>query len=161
MAARKSYMAPFWMMIILLVVVIGYYVFLYVWLNSYAFQEVIRKQAWVWATYIGILLVETIVYFFLRKMKIRRLLIWSHVGALWFSFVVIPLVFGIIQVFQSMNYSAEEFRSAGIMLQRIRFVLFWSAMAIGHIFFVAAIVNGFRRKGSSDTDDDEMERAFT
>ena len=161
MAARKSYMVPFWVMIILLIVVIGYYVFLYIWLNSYAFQEVIRKQTVVWATYVGGLLAETLVYFFLRKMKIRRSLIWSHVGALWFSFVIIPLVFGIIQFFQSLNYSPEEFRSAGILLRRIRFVLFWSALVIGHIFFIAAIINGLRRKAAPDTEDDEMERAFT
>ena len=161
MAARKSYMAPFWMMILLLIVVIGYYVFLYAWLNSHAYEEIVRKQVAVWATYTGGLLVETIVYFFLRKMKIRRLLIWSHVGALWFSFILIPLVFGIIQVYQSMNYSLEEFRSAGRMLQRIRFVLFWSALVIGHIFFVAAIINGFRRKGAAEAEDDEIDRAFT
>lgn len=161
MAARKSYMTPFWMMSVLTVIVTSYYVFAYLWLKRHASEEVVRAQLAPRSIEMGMLIVETIAYWLLRKATIRRSLIWFHVGALWFSFLFLAFITGVVQVYMSANYSPSDFYSAAVLMARIRFGLFWGAVVIGHIFFVVAIVDAFRNKRRSDTGDDELEQAFS
>ena len=159
MAARKSHMAPFWMMALLVIIVVGYYIYLFVTLKIIGSPQVMRYLVTTWSIEIVVLLAEAITYWFIRKWKMPKLFVWAHIGSSWFSFVLIPLVIGIIIVIISSMHSPNEFYSIGDTILKIRSVLFWTGVIIGHAFFIAAIVKGARNKESENGD--EIEQAFT
>ena len=97
-----------------------------------------------------ILLAEAIVYRVLQSRLDRPKWVWTHIVSLFIIIILIPLLtvlFNFFVVDQIGNGTAFEWaRKANL----IRNILFWSAVAIGHLFFTLTIVRGFSKKGNEE-----------
>jgi hypothetical protein len=149
-------MTPFWSMLILVILACLYYsLFLFnsrvIPLNSRGTSpEYFRRAVISFSVPVLILTAECIVYWFLRKKKIRKLLIRMHISLLYFALILLP----ILHVF--VLFYLEKSMYMGLLFN-IKFLVYWSCIIISHLFFIAVLINGFRprkeQKPESDTSD--------
>lgn len=120
-------------------------------IHTYLYFEVYRHfpselavRAFYKAEFIAaaVLIGETIIYWFIRKWPVRKLFVWVHIASLYFIIVGLPLV-NIVIVFAVVGHTDDDTRK---MVFNARYITYWSLVIIGHISFIAAIVDGIRNK---------------
>ena len=160
MKLRKTNMAPFWSMVVLLIFNIGFDLYLYFAYYKELFENFPNLSIWVLRYQFittGILIAEVIIYFLIRKWNLVKWFIWIHIGCSYFVIVGIPVLGTALAllVFQDRVIEYET----RVLAEGIRFIAFWSFVIIGHIFFAAAIISGFKNKRKND-DAGEVAQVF-
>jgi hypothetical protein len=144
---RKSYMAPFWNMVALVVVFVAFNVYIY-----FSFFIRVAPDIPFYLIYrvhfieLAILIAETVTYWIMRKWKIRKYLIWFHIGCIYGITIGLPIMNVVLQDI------ADNFGVLHV-LANIRFITTWALICIAHIFFASAIINGYRNKKTQDEAD--------
>jgi hypothetical protein len=97
-----------------------------------------------------VLLAEAIIYRILGDRLDRPKWVWTHIGSLYFIIILIPILIIIFNVFVVDRIGTGDVFEWARRANLIRNILFWSALAIGHFFFVLTIVRGFSKKDSRE-----------
>jgi hypothetical protein len=94
----------------------------------------------------SIILIEAIIYWFIRKKIVNRRWVWAHLLFSLFAFVLLfVLYFGILAILYA-HTDKETYSSNLRLMQKIQSYAFWAGVIAGHIFFVVAIVRSFSVK---------------
>ena len=97
-----------------------------------------------------ILLAEAVIYRILQHKLDRPQWVWTHVAMLYFIIIVIPILIICFNVYVVEAIPATDAFEWARKANLIRNILFWSALAVGHFFFVLTIVRGFSKKESQE-----------
>lgn len=140
-------MAPFWNMVVLVVIFIAFNAFVYfTFFKRHAPDVPFYLIYRVHFIELAILIAETITYWIIRKWIIRKWLIWMHIGCIYCIIIGVPLMNAVYMDIVE-NFGERE------MLNTIRMIINWSLLIIGHIFFAAAIINGYRSKKKQEEEE--------
>ena len=100
-----------------------------------------------------ILIAEAIVYRVLQYQLDRPQWVWTHILSLYFILILIPILIIIFNVFVVDRIGTGDVFEWARRANLVRNILFWSAVAIGHFFFVLIIVRGFSKKRNEEIND--------
>jgi hypothetical protein len=143
-------MAPFWNMVVLVTVSLGFDIYLY-----FAYYKALNPQ-FPFLTFFtaqmissAILIAEAVIYWYIREWKLKKLFIWLHIGCLYFVLIGIPVLGTALALLILPDTDIDD--QTRVVAEKARFITFWSFIIAGHIFFIAAIINGFRNKKDKDS----------
>jgi hypothetical protein len=92
------------------------------------------------------ILIESIVYWKIRKKIMDRKMAWIHVGLVMYV-CFIPVIKALMfYFFDNFGLAGGDLRASIQRVNLIYFYSFWGAVLIGHIFFIILLVTVFSRK---------------
>jgi hypothetical protein len=97
-----------------------------------------------------VLFIQAFVYWRIRKRITERRWVWTHVGFLFFAFVVLRLVLTATLFITSYT---GNLKSTIRLINKLDVLLFWSCVALGHIFLIIALVKNLSAKKNPPTDE--------
>ncbi len=99
----------------------------------------------------SVLLVEVIFYRVVRRRIKERKFVWAHLILSLFSFAVLPLLY-----IGALFFSYLVIPSSPVLksLFRVQMYSYWAGVIIGHIFFVIVIVQCFSAQKPQQPNDD-------
>lgn len=140
---RNSVTGPFWTMLMITFVNVGY---------NYIVAKVILKMTHLllfpflmlilWPT---ILLTEALIYWIIRKRIVYPKYVWGHIACMLSAFVAVPLAGFFANGFFSRYMTKSEMFGVNRIGQRGQFIVFWSSVILGHVFFAMALKKSFTR----------------
>jgi hypothetical protein len=89
---------------------------------------------------LGVLLLELVMYLFIRNNISNIQWVRWHVWSLLFAVVILPMIIMMMYFLSRAGKSDESFFR---FLLDVRLYLFWGLIAIGHVFFIATIAKSF------------------
>jgi hypothetical protein len=98
-----------------------------------------------WAGLVLVLMAEVVAYWYMREFQYRRFLALWHVG-LWYGAFLLVRVVDMVGWLSLYNLSAKEYSESASTWTAVGEILFWSSIAIGHLFFVRAILEGIKNR---------------
>jgi hypothetical protein len=148
----KPWMLPFWFLLgIMLFSFIENILLFAVFLHEPLFSRPILMAAMLWPS---ILLVEVIIYYFIRRRIANRKFVWLHLLFSLFAFILLWGLYAIVLFTFFSNITAERYEYYFRLIQKIQGYVFWISVLIGHIFFVITIVFSFSKKEVFDPEAD-------
>jgi hypothetical protein len=151
MERRKNYMAPFWSLIILLVLKLGLFLYVVITLNQ---REFVRPFPLTFIlpniVVLLVLTAETVAYWYMRKLKYRRFLAWWHVGLWYVAILMVPLILVVAQLSSNWLSSAEHEQALRSSMNGID-ILYWTCIIFGHLLFVGAIAEGIKNRSKEQS----------
>jgi len=147
---EKRNTKPFWAIIALIVCLIGMQVTAIVMLSkisgTLSMASVSQSLLVRGSLTVVILLAEAVIYRILRYKLDRPQWVWTHIATLYFMIIAIPILIIIFNVYIVDQVSSGDAFEWARKANLIRNILFWSALVVGHFFFVLTIVRGFSKK---------------
>ena len=99
----------------------------------------------------ALLLLETIIYWFIRNRIDKKLWANIHIACIIGGFILLPIL-----LFGFNRFVADYFRMDSWRLtQQIFFYASWILFGVGHLFFIATIVRSFYYKNDSEDDEED------
>jgi hypothetical protein len=154
---NKAYNAPFWVMLVIsLILTIAYIVLFIATFNIMQQGRYRRINYNYWFMLWPVLLwAETITYRVIRK-KIKKLsYVWLHIGLLGFIFIIMPVLFIIIPAFFAATESNSGYFTMLTLFEKIRYMVFWVGLAAGHAFFIATVIKSFSKTGAGEGNNEQ------
>ena len=102
-----------------------------------------------------ILLAEAIMYWIMKNRLYRMQWVWFHVSSLYFVVLVLPILFVFLNYMIRRRFEIWDELEWIRKLNLLRNILFWSALLIGHLYFVLTIVKAFSKKGEPEEENNE------
>jgi hypothetical protein len=143
----KPWMLPFWFMAAILIVTLLQNLFLYRTIVKYG-SGVPGNVLFFLLMWPVILLIETVVYWWLRKRIAQRRWVWAHLLFSLLAFILVRLLQVIVLFWAQLNYLNTSYDSFYPLINKIEIYCFWGSVAVGHIFFIIAIVRSFSYKNA-------------
>jgi hypothetical protein len=92
----------------------------------------------------AIMVIEIIVYWFIRNRIRSRRLMWAHLLLGLCAFIVLPGLFMASVALMSV-YSPGNFAENIRMVSRLEQILFWACVAAGSIIFIVLLIQAFSK----------------
>ena len=158
MAIKPGNTKPFWALFILLILDLAWRTALIITVvklrplgGQVNFIPIIVQMT---VTFI-VLLSEAIVYWKLRRRFEKMSWVWAHIFLLYFILILMPIVYLFVLPLLTNYFNPQRSSSLIINLSVTRVILFWSSVAIAHIFFVLTIVKSKWKNKSTVAANDE------
>ena len=165
MANTKTYKTPFWSLIVLMILIAVYDGMVVTFLiKSHSPNEFVLDSIWQSCIYIFILLVESLLYWILRKRILKKSWALIHVALLYFALIFLAILFVVSTWIAASYYSPSDYGNFMRQISNIRRTVFWCSIIAAHIFFIATIVKGFSNKnisGKSENESADLLNEFT
>jgi biotin transporter BioY len=103
------------------------------------------------------LLIETFIYWLLRKRIYRKSWVWAHISCVAASLICLmggALLFSRLSGYIADDMSPTQYARLRFWFFQIRFGIIWGFLIAGHIFFIATIVKSFSKKEVPATEDE-------
>ena len=145
-------MQPIWVMLGIILVSTFEHVYLFtVTLKAPLFSQAVLWAVLLWPCF---LLVETVIYWFIRKRIENRRWVWAHLLFSLFAFILLWVLYGIVLFFLFKLVPPEQYQYYFSLLQKFQQYAFWISVVMGNVFFVLTIVRSFKYKNSFDPNTD-------
>ena len=100
----------------------------------------------------SLILVETIIYWVIRRKVKERKWVWAHLLFSLFAFVVVKILYILAPFIFTFDGVDRGYHKLNLINQ-IQYYCFWFSFIIGHIFFIIAIIQSFSKNNSPQIDD--------
>lgn len=94
---------------------------------------------------LAILVVETIVYWFLGSRPIKRSWAWAHIICLFIATIGVPLLF-VLALYITRGQTISRYFNLRVITGAMRIVFFYGSVIVGHVFFILSLIKGFSRQ---------------
>ena len=129
-------MAPFWSVISLILLVVGYYAIMIINTKSLSFSPDFYQAVFVqFIVVILVLIAEAFIYYFFRKKIVNRLWAMLHISLLYVALILIPVILVFLGPVLTQIFTRADYNNSWRQVIIIKTILFWSALIVGHAFF--------------------------
>ena len=140
-------MAPFWSVISLILLVVGYYAIMIINTKSLSFSPDFYQAVFVqFIVVILVLIAEAFIYYFFRKKIVNRLWAMLHISLLYVALILIPVILVFLGPVLTQIFTRADYNNSWRQVIIIKTILFWSALIVGHAFFILTIAKGHSLK---------------
>lgn len=150
MEERRSYMTPFWLLLVLTVIrLAGLLYTAYNLSQSTIIRFDLRAIIFSQLGLILVMIAETLAYWYMRKFRYRKFLAKWHI-ALWYAAIFLWPTFFIVVELSAFYRSPNEHLQFVQVVKNVGETFYWACLLCGHAFFAAVIVEGIRNRRKKD-----------
>ena len=144
---RKSFTAPVWWLIVLVVFQLISLFSLYLVTRKYELENVSFASAYITrGVYISVIIGECLFYWQYRKRIRSKKLAWAHIAGMILVFLILPLAQTLVTLWLTRTETSGGYGDAMILMNKVSMAVFWSLFIIAHLFFAMLITNGLGNK---------------
>ncbi|OQP65220.1 hypothetical protein A3860_16245 [Niastella vici] len=144
----RSWYTPFWIMVVVVIFACIQSLILFnVILKATTVSVGMGADLYVVMLLPLVLLVETIIYWVIRKRIKERKWVWVNLWLSLFGFVILRLLYLLI-LFIYYSFSTYHSPLVTILVSRIEYYGCWSCIIFGQIFFIVAVVRNYSNKNT-------------
>jgi hypothetical protein len=95
----------------------------------------------------SLVVVETFIYWLMRRRVRERRWVWTHLLFSLFAFVLVKILYLLVPytlTFDGMDRGYNKLK----LINQIQLYCFWSCIIIGHVFFIIAIVQSLSKNNA-------------
>jgi hypothetical protein len=90
-----------------------------------------------------LILLETVVYWRIRRHIMYPSWVYLHVWSNLVAFFLLPMIYILFVLFSRQLSSADAYQDSLSSFSRIRPIVFWMSVGVGHLFFTLTIIKTF------------------
>lgn len=162
MREGKSYLTPFWILLIISLFRVTWAVVIFYSIQNSSVdastkEEFFRRLFYsFWQIFwTAMLLAEVIFYLKIRNRIAVRKFALLHVFLTGGAFIILPLLISFLILYYSHTEPPSTYYESIRMLSIVRLVVFWVLILAGHVFFVLLIIRSFFSSPDTDRSPDE------